>query len=94
MNLESKQGQAPLELLQVMFASTVVFVVNFFGFLWFLWSVLLLSHSVILWTTHIIAGIARIFTCVLKSGDMSSLVEVDDTYLRFIGNFQNSAANT
>ena len=94
MNLESKQGQAPLELLQVMFASTVVFVVNFFGFLWFAWSVKLLSHSVILWTTHIIAGIARIFTCVSMSGDMSSFVEVDDTYLLFIGNFQSSVANT
>ena len=76
MNLESKQGQAPLELLQVMFASTVVFVGNFFGFLWFAWSVKLLSHSVVLWTTHII-GIARILTCVLKSREMSSLV--DDT---------------
>ena len=45
MNLESNQEQAPLELVQVMFASTVVFVVNFFGFLWFVWSVMLLSHS-------------------------------------------------
>ena len=65
MNLESNQEQAPLELVQVMFAHSVVFVVNFFGFLWFVWSVMLLSHSGTLefWTTRMI-GIARIFTCV------------------------------